>query len=212
MGIAKSIGKGILGTGKSTLKAGDFVATKVLGTGTVNYAGRIGKSMMSSPAKTALFAGGAALGGYALADIDGRSDGGRVAGTAAGAALAVSGVPGMTALGAGLGVGMAGVGLSIGAVASGLGEMAIKTPKEPLSFSNMHELKFSKMGKAMMLGGALYEGATRAVDKYEKIRMGTNDGMLRHQTPIVPKREQAPSYANDAGATGDLVFSMYNNR
>ena len=44
--------------------------------------------------------------------------------------------------------------------------------------------------------------------------MGTNDGMMRTSTPTIPQTSSSgtPSYANNGGATGDLVFSLYNNR
>jgi hypothetical protein len=42
--------------------------------------------------------------------------------------------------------------------------------------------------------------------------MGKHDGQMRKATPVIPQVDRSPSYANNGGATGDLVFSMYNNR
>ena len=95
----------------------------------------------------------------------------------------------------------------------GLGSKMIKTPSQPVNFSNLNEVGFTKLGKGLVLGSGLYEGASRAIAKFESIRMGTNDGMMRTHTPIIPQgQNNSPSYANNGGATGDLVFSMYNNR
>ena len=42
--------------------------------------------------------------------------------------------------------------------------------------------------------------------------MGTNDGTFVGPAPNLPTTNNSPSYANNAGATGDLVFSLFNNR
>jgi hypothetical protein len=44
--------------------------------------------------------------------------------------------------------------------------------------------------------------------------MGMNDGRMRSATPDIPMPQvtNSASYANNAGATGDLVFALHNNR
>lgn len=210
MGFWKGVGKAGLSVGGGLAKLGGGFAE---GVGkTVGYGGhRVLNHAINNPMKTALFAGGVAAAGYGLADLDNRSDKASVAGKAALGAVAATAIPG--AAGAGM-VGLAGAvgaaGVGAGALMS-LGKAAIATPKEPISFNNLSDLKFSKTGAALLIGGAAVEGFGKAAKKYEQIRMGQNDGMLRKQTPIIPQNQQ-PSYANNGGATGDLVFSMYNNR
>lgn len=60
-------------------------------------------------------------------------------------------------------------------------------------------------GKSMLWGAALVGGAAGAFNEANKIHMGQMDGMVR-------KPGIAPSYANNAGASGDLVFALNNNR
>jgi hypothetical protein len=107
---------------------------------------------------------------------------------------------------------MASAGTGILGLTAAIGRNAIKMPTEPLSFSNMGDLKFSGLGVGMLVGGSVLEGTKRAINKYEQIRMGKHDGQMRKATPVIPQVDRSPSYANNGGATGDLVFSMYNNR
>lgn len=206
------------GIGKAGLKLGKGIGkgigatADVTGKGIVGYGESILKNAMSNPLKTAATLGAAGAAGYIMADIDNNPNRGRVAGTAALGAAALSGIPGATAVGTALGAGIVGGAATIGGISMGLGNIALKTPKEPISFSNMSDIKFSKTGVGMVLGGALYEGIGKAANKFVKGRMGTNDGMMRTPTPILPQVQNTPSYANNGGATGDLVFSMYNNR
>lgn len=209
--MLKGIIKGAAGLGIGTAKVAGSAS---MGIGkAVGYGGkRVLGEAMSNPLKFATYVGGAAAIGYSLADMDGRSDGEHVAGKAAVGAAALSAIPGMSTVGA---IGTAGAATivtgTLGATAA-IGRSAIKMPKEPISFSNMGDLKFSALGTGMLVGSAAVEGASRAVKKFEQIRMGKSDGMVRKATPVIPQVERQASYANNGGATGDLVFSMYNNR
>ena len=216
MGVLKSIGKGAFGVAKGaaigTARIGGDIAGAI-GKGTTAYGSKILGNALSSPLKTAAAIGGAAAIGYGLADLDGRSDGGKVAGKAALGVAAASVIPGVSTVAAGAAIAGAGAVGSVGGLAMGLGSKMIKTPSQPVNFSNLNEVGFTKLGKGLVLGSGLYEGASRAIGKFESIRMGTNDGMMRTHTPIIPQgQNNSPSYANNGGATGDLVFSMYNNR
>lgn len=210
MGFWKGLGKGTLWTGgKLAQGAGKFAE----GVGkSAGFAGsRVIQHAAANPLKTAAFAGGVAAMGYGLADLDNRSDKAQVAGKAALGAMAATAIPGAASAGVVGLAGVAGAGMvGAGAIMS-LGKAAIDLPDAPLSFSNMGDLKFSRFGASMLIGGAAVEGFSKAARKYEQIRMGQNDGMLRKQTPIIPQKN-SPSYSNNGGATGDLVFSMYNNR
>lgn len=60
-------------------------------------------------------------------------------------------------------------------------------------------------GKGLLVGTALARGIGDAWREIEKAHMGTNMG-------VVTNTPQIPSYANNAGATGDLVFALNANR
>lgn len=60
-------------------------------------------------------------------------------------------------------------------------------------------------GKTLLAGEALYSGVKKAWNTLEKANMGQMMGV----TTLTPR---TPSYANNAGATGDLVFAMNANR
>lgn len=222
MNILGAIEKGLVSAGKATAKGAYH-----LGVGTAKAAGNvsmgIGKAVgaggqrvidnaFSNPIKLAAHVGGAAAIGYSLADADGRSDGAYVAGKAALGATALSAIPGMASAGTVVAAGAASIGTGVLGGAAAIGRASIKVPKEPLSFSNMGDLKFSAVGVGMLVGGSAIEGTRKAVRKFEQIRMGKHDGQMRTATPVIPQPERTPSYSNNGGATGDLVFSMYNNR
>lgn len=196
IGTAKLAGKGAMGVGK---------ATGVYGKGVLNQA-------LNNPVALGAAVGGMALGGMALAEADGRRDGLAVAGKAAVGMTALSAIPGATAVGTVGAMGMVGAGAGVLGGVAAIGRSAIKMPKEPLSFSNMGDMKFSALGTGLVVGSALVDGTKKAINKYEQIRMGQHDGQMRKATPVIPQVDRTPSYANNGGATGDLVFSMYNNR
>lgn len=60
-------------------------------------------------------------------------------------------------------------------------------------------------GKNLLVGEALYTGVKKAWSSLEAAKMGQMVGV----STMTPR---TPSYANNAGATGDLVFAMNANR
>ena len=60
-------------------------------------------------------------------------------------------------------------------------------------------------GKTLMLGASLFNGIRNSWNTIEQANMGANMG-------VVTNTPQVPAYANNAGATGDLVFAMNANR
>jgi hypothetical protein len=67
-------------------------------------------------------------------------------------------------------------------------------------------LKLSGWGKAAVGIGAVAAGAYGAKEALETSHMGTMDGYVTTNTPRVP------SYKDDGGASGDLVFALNANR
>nr|DAU23757.1 MAG TPA: hypothetical protein [Caudoviricetes sp.] len=212
MGFLSRLGKAGLGlakfTGKVTSGGANIAGKKI-----VNYGSNVISNAMKNPLKTAAAIGAAGAAGYVIGDIEDLAQPSQVAGSAMLGAAAVSAIPGAAAVGTALGAGIVGTGAAIGGLAYGLGRASVKLPNEPISFSNMGDIKFTNLGKGLVVGGALYEGVGRAANKYVQGRMGTNDGMMRTSTPIIPQSQSSgSSYSNNGGATGDLVFAMYNNR
>lgn len=61
-------------------------------------------------------------------------------------------------------------------------------------------------GKGLFAAASFAGGVHEAFDDFNRKHTGYNDGTLVRATP------QMPSYANNAGATGDLVFALNRNR
>lgn len=214
MGFWKSLGKGLGKAGMGT--AG------IVGGATINTAKILGelpaRNVMKSPGKVMGALGVGVAGGALLADAVGEDpkQGAMAMGTAAGIGAGYLGAAGaITTVGSGIaGMAVGGVG-----VVGALGNKMVKMPGKDvkLGFDNLNEIKMSKFGVAALgIGMALSSGA-KAYKTLEKSRMGTNDGMLRSATPVLPQPQQElngrqTSYANNAGATGDLVFALRNNR
>lgn len=214
MGFFKSIGKGALGLAKGTAIGTARISADIaegVGKATTSYGTKVLSNAVKNPKTTALAIGGIAALGYGLADMDDRNDGAKVAMKGAIGAAALSAIPGATSVMAGVATGAVGAAAGVAGFASGLGQKMITAPDVPVNLNNLGDIKFSKLGKGLLVGSAVFEGASRAVNKFEQIRMGTNDNMMRKATPVIPT-SSTPSYANNGGATGDLVFSMYNNR
>lgn len=201
-GTGKVAGKATLGGAYGVGKSVEFLGSNII------------KNAMENPLKTAAFIGGAATVGYELADLENGNRAG-TAGKAVLGATALSAIPGASTVGAIGAMGLAGAGVAVGSTALSIGSKMIRFPKdasEIKGISDMGKLEFTKTGVGILAAGAAYEGISKGLKKYEEIRMGKNDGMFRSQTPTLPEIEKVPSYANNGGATGDLVFSMYNNR
>lgn len=216
MGFFKSIGKGAMNTVKGAAIGSARMSATVaegIGKGTTAYGSKIISNAFKNPVGTAIAVGGAAALGYAAADLDGRNDGAQVAAKAAIGTAAFSAIPGVTGLVAGTAMGATGAVAGVGGLALGIGERMIKMPEGPVNLNNLGDIKLSKLGTGLLIGGALFEGGSKAIAKFEGIRMGTSDNLMRKATPTIPQNtSNQPSYANNGGATGDLVFSMYNNR
>ena len=86
----------------------------------------------------------------------------------------------------------------------GLASKLVK-PVEDGKF-NLLGHKASALGVAAYAGASVVNGVRGAWDDFNRNRMGTHDGQVRRATP------RTPSYSNNAGATGDLVFAMNANR
>lgn len=119
---------------------------------------------------------------------------------------------GISKLGATLASGVVG---SVGVGVSTAKSM-ITVPKK-LTMSNVFDTRFNAkalplLGLSVVVGGALGVGKS-----FEDNRKGVSDGMMRTATPMLPQLGQDQmngrnDYANNAGATGDIVFAMRNNR
>lgn len=211
MEILKGLGKagaGVLGGfGKATIGTANG-----LGKATMSISREIGRGLSKDLTKTAIAVGtGAAVGGL-LADADGNAPIGKTAAIGAGVGALSTAIPGgATAVGL---VGAGGLALaSSGAEALGaIGNKMIKMPKGPLTLDNLSDIKMTGLGKGLLGGAVLLGGVKDAYNYYEKSRMGVNDGMMRTATPTVPVQKQQPSYNNNGGATGDLVFALNNLR
>lgn len=213
--------------GKVGLTTGEIL-TGTLGEGAIKGTEAIGKSVishsLSMPEKVILGAGtGAAIGGM-LADQDGQVNPGRAAVKGGAVALGISAIPGGAAA-------MSTIGLStLGAAMTGVkgvslfGNAMLKAPSRDVkvNFGNVGDYKLSKLAIPVLMGSALLSGISGGLKTFEKSRMGTNDGQFRSATPnyqniqndtygVTGNQQNAiPSFAANAGATGDLVFAMYN--
>lgn len=67
-------------------------------------------------------------------------------------------------------------------------------------------LKLSNWGKSLVSVTAVATGAFKAKEAFEQSRMGVQDNYITTSTPRIP------SYKDDGGATGDLVFALNANR
>lgn len=206
----KAVGKAGFGLGKGAVKGAAFGA-EGLGKGVGKFGQGVISHALSNPLGTAAFVGGSAFVGYQLADME-NGDRAGTAGKAALGAVAASAIPGMTTVGAAAAGGLAGAGMMAVGATYRLGQAMIKTPKEITKFSDMGKIELTKTGGALLTLGAVTEGMIGAARKWESIRMGKSDGMMHTQTPTLPQVQDTPSYQNNGGATGDLVFAMYNNR
>ena len=110
-------------------------------------------------------------------------------------------------------LGQAGLNVLAGIEKMGLVERA------PLSTS-LIGWKATKKGKLALAAGALAIGAGTATKDYTESRVGRNDGRLYRPTPTMTSpyelanqmaySQGGQSFANNAGATGDLVFALDN--
>ena len=74
-------------------------------------------------------------------------------------------------------------------------------------------MKFTGLGTALAVPGALMAGTPKAVKTYMDLHRGTSDNRIYTNAPINTYGQAlGNSYANNAGATGDLVFALHNQR
>lgn len=86
---------------------------------------------------------------------------------------------------------------------------------------SIFDRKFTGLGKFMIGGLALAATVKNAYQTIADTTMGYSDGTIRHATPSIrpylPQQGQGGRGGGmggdiSAGATGDLVFAMHNNR
>lgn len=215
MGVLKGLGKAGLGLLENIGSAGMWTATKAIPKVAEGIATPTAHFLKKD---TANFIGAIGVGLGAGAIIgdnteEGPAKGALTLGTGAFIASSLGGAGAITTLGASA----IATGVTMGGIAAKAGEKMIKMPKDgvKLGLDNLDEIKMSGLGKAMLIGGALMASPLKAYNAFEKSRMGTNDGVMRSATPMMPsldnKNVNSIDYSN-TGATGDLVFAMYNNR
>lgn len=76
--------------------------------------------------------------------------------------------------------------------------------------ANFFDRKFTKSGKAVATGIALWGFGSQAVAERNHRDMGVSDGRIHNATPSMQQYMQAPDIS--AGASGDLVFALNNCR
>lgn len=204
--IGKAIGAGAIGAagvgagylagtawGANTPGA-NYEASGTMGALAGGAIGLTAGAIAMNPLKAASAVGGLAIG---TAEVAG-------AGIIAGAEGVGAGIIGAAKIAMPVAGYAAGKYASIGAgVAKHIDKYWLKEDKRP---SNILGTKMNMLGKTAVVGSALIGGTAEAFDQFNTNRMGQRDGMITRATP------RTPSYANNAGATGDLVFAMNRNR
>jgi len=101
------------------------------------------------------------------------------------------------------------------AMVKGMGDWEkAKDVYNPLTGQLKHtdaHFKLGTFGKVALFGPALAAGVVGGAQKYEDNRVGPVDSNVVTATPNYAPAK-TPSYANNCGATGDLVFALHNNR
>lgn len=105
------------------------------------------------------------------------------------------------------GTAMAGIGLEkYGSAIGKVSEKFVRNKRPDEKGGIFGEYKLSALGAAAVVGTEVIGGGIQAFNSFNQNRMGTHDGQIMRATPTTP------SYANNGGATGDLVFSLHQNR
>ena len=223
MGLFGSIFKGI---GKAGLGIAEGI-TSSIGEGAIGASEAAGKTFLnhafSMPEKLLIgAASGAAIGGI-LADADGQASPAHAMGTGLAVGLGAAAIPGAMNVLPTIGVSALGAGVMAVKGTEMFGRAMVKAPAKDIkvNLSNVGEYKLRGIAIPVLMGSALLSGVSEGLKTFEKSRMGTNDGMMRTLTPNIniqndvynavgANMDATPSFARNAGATGDLVFAMYN--
>ena len=222
-GIIGGVSVGLMGApfagAEATLKAGKEIgkvgakvgvsALSGIGETAIGVTEGLGKSFMKAFNKTPLgvigaVATGAAVGGI-LGDMDPNVDMKDAAIKGGTLALGASVIPGAASVIAGAGA------MGVGAVMTGVNAVGA-VGKSMVTKTAEGGYKLSATATPLLLGAMAVKGIGEGIKTFEKSRMGTNDGTFVGPAPNLPTTNNSPSYANNAGATGDLVFSLFNNR
>ena len=215
MGFWKGLGKigkaGIDGIGGATIGAGKLGLHSMTAIGSAPT-----RFMQKAPGKFAAAVGIGAVAGAIGADMSGEDpgEGAKKIGTAAFVASSLGAAGAIGTLGASAAATVAG---GIG-VAGKIGGSMLKMPKGEVGIGNLSDIKLKGGAVFAMAAVGAIGGILSAEKKFEQSRMGTNDGMMRTATPMLPMPQQdqygggGQKSPSNGGATGDLVFAMHNNR
>ena len=215
--IGKSIFNGVKNVGKAAFGSAKAVGETAIG-GSKLVGSAIIKNSMNRPLTSLAAIGTGVVVGKLLADEDGNVDPGYA--EKKGALAATVGVAaGVGSSIATVGAGIAGAGImGLGALGT-VGKSMVKTPKSnvKVNLSNIGEnFKLNKpIAVPLLLGSMAVKSVASGIHSFEKSRAGVNDGRIRTATPDYQRlltNSSQTSYADNAGATGDLVFDLYNNR
>lgn len=215
MGILKLATETAKDVGKLAYKG-----SAVLGKATIKASTHAGNSFLKSGAVGTSIIAGAGLGAM-IYDMDKRNPvtGALNGATTVGAiGLGAAMLPGTlgTVGGAAVASGASSlvggvVGAATGAAGAfaGIGSKMVKVEDgwKPMNLIDGEKrIKLSNLGK-VTVGAMVGIGAIKdSYNALEKSRIGSHDGMVRKAAPSMP------SYANNGGATGDLVFALHNLR
>ena len=196
MGAIGGLTGGLVGTvwGSNTPGA-NYETSSTIGTATGLAIGTAAGAIAMNPVKSAKVAGKVALGGAEIA-------GAGIIGAAEVAGAGIIGAAKIAAPVAAYGVGKTAANLA------GAGNLLYKHAIKPdlKNESNLLGHKTTALGTGLIMGSAFIKGTQEAFQDFNRNRMGTSDGQITRATP------RTPSYADNAGATGDLVFAMNRNR
>lgn len=163
-------------------------------------AGTVAGAMIVNPRLVGK-AGLAAIGGVGAAAIG-------TAEVVGAGAIAAAPYVGKAAAVAGSAVGAVGISAATkyGSYGAGFAKSLVKPIAEGSTRAGLFGHQLSGFGISMIAGAGLVSGTKEAFDSFNRNRMGQMDRNIYRAAP------QTPSYANNGGATGDLVFAMNANR
>lgn len=98
---------------------------------------------------------------------------------------------------------------------SSITKMAKKTALLKRTDENLIGVKSTGLGKGLLIAGGLAVGTKEGIQDFSKSRVGVNDGRTYNNAPLINGQTFSAlgaSYADNAGATGDLGFALHNQR